>query len=371
MTTIRRLSFGVDRLSGLYLAGLLIVVFGIWIPHLFLTTSTLHTIADEEPVTMMLGLAVLIPLIGGNFDLSVGAVANLSGILAVVMQNNHHWSVGESIALALVTSLFIGAVNGFLIVKWHVNSFIVTLGMSTLLAALLDIVTANSQPLIPSSNAWNNLATFQVGGFEAYVFYAFICAFIVWWLLDHTPFGRYLYAIGANKEASRLAGVRVDRWVWLSMVLSATISGVAGVLYCSASGPALTFGPSLLLPAFAACFLGATQLRPGRFNVWGSVLAVYVLAIGVSGLQLVTGQQWINELFNGVALIGAVSFAVWRQESAKKVRRSASDDENSLYEELAESERRLLKGGGVSATQDHRPPSAEVGTSSSDEGHHE
>ncbi len=320
---------------------------------------------------MMLGLGVLIPLIGGNFDLSVGAVANLSGILAVVMQNNHHWSVGESIALALVSSIFIGMVNGFLIVKWHVNSFIVTLGMSTLLAALLDIVTANSQPLIPSSHLWNNLATFQVGGFEAYVFYAFICAFIVWWVLDHTPFGRYLYAIGANKEASKLAGVRVDRWVWMSMVMSATISGVAGVLYCSASGPALTFGPSLLLPAFAACFLGATQLRPGRFNVWGSVLAVYVLAIGVSGLQLVTGQQWINEMFNGVALIGAVSFAVWRQESAKKVRRRAIDGENSYDEELAEGERHLLIDGGGGPKGDLRPPTEEVGAGPSDKGHYE
>lgn len=316
----KRINFGFDRFSGVYLAVLLIIMFGVWIPHLFLTMSTLHTIADEQPVTVMLGLAVLIPLVGGNFDLSVGATANLSGILAVVMLNNHHWNVVEAIVFSVVCSTVIGVVNGFLVVKLRVNSFIATLGVGTILTAVLDIVTGNSQPLLPSSSTWNRLAVFQVGGFESIVFYALVLAFVCWWLLDHTPFGRYLYAIGANKEASRLAGVRVNRWTWWSLTLSGAISGVAGILYVSASGPALSFGQSLLLPAFAACFLGATQLRPGRFNVWGAVLAVYVLAIGVSGLQLVTGQQWINEMFDGVALIAAVSFAVWRQSQVKDVR---------------------------------------------------
>jgi ribose transport system permease protein len=76
----------------------------------------------------------------------------------------------------------------------------------------------------------------------------------------------------------------------------------------------------MLLPAFAAAFLGSTQLKPGRFNVWGTLLAVYVLATGVKGLQLVTGVQWLNDMFNGVALVGAVGFAVWRQRAAARRR---------------------------------------------------
>jgi ribose transport system permease protein len=110
--------------------------------------------------------------------------------------------------------------------------------------------------------------------------------------------------------------VRVDRWIWLSLIFSALISGAAGIFYSAANGPSLTFGASLLLPAFAAAFLGSTQLRPGRFNIWGTVTAVYVLAIGVKGLQLITGQQWLNDMFNGVTLIAAVTFAVWRQRRA-------------------------------------------------------
>jgi ribose transport system permease protein len=128
--------------------------------------------------------------------------------------------------------------------------------------------------------------------------------------------GRYVYATGGNPEAARLAGIRTTTWTWLSLIVSATLCGVAGVLYASLSGPSLTFGGALLLPAFAAVFLGSTQLRPGRLNIWGTLIALYVLATGIKGLQLVTGVQWLADMFNGVAVITAVSFAVWRQRRA-------------------------------------------------------
>lgn len=149
-------------------------------------------------------------------------------------------------------------------------------------------------------------------------------AIIAWWAMEHTPAGRYLYAIGGNREAARLAGVRVDRWTFLSLVTSATLSGVADVMYASMFGPALAFRSTLLLPAFAAAFLGSTQLKRGRYNVWGSLIAVYVLATGVKGLSLVTGVQWLNDMFNGVALIAAVGFAAWRQRKALAVRLRAA-----------------------------------------------
>jgi ribose transport system permease protein len=101
----------------------------------------------------------------------------------------------------------------------------------------------------------------------------------------------------------------VDKWTWISLIISASLCGVAGVLYCSLSGPSLTFGAALLLPAYAAAFLGSTQIKPGRFNIWGTIIAVYVLALGIQGLQYVTGVQWLGEMFDGIALIVAVSFA--------------------------------------------------------------
>jgi ribose transport system permease protein len=136
-------------------------------------------------------------------------------------------------------------------------------------------------------------------------------------MLAFTPVGRYMHATGGNAEAARLTGVRTGKWIWVALITSSTVSGLAGVLYASLAGPSLTYGPALLLPAFAAVFLGSTQFRPGRFNVWGTIVAVYVLAIGVQGLSYVTSVQWLNDMFNGVALIAAVAFAGWRQRAAR------------------------------------------------------
>ncbi len=313
LRTQHRVNLGFDRFSGLYLWALFILVFGVWRPSLFLTSATLHSVASAQAVTAMLAIAVLIPIAAGVYDLSIGATINLSTIVVVWLQTLKHWNMWPAIGVAILASVLVGIVNGFVVVKLQVNSFIATLGMGTVITAVQDIVSGQNQPLPPTSSAWSSLTQRSVGGFEIIVIYLLIMAVIVWWAMDHTPAGRYLFAIGGNPEAARLAGVDVGRYTWLSLIASSTICGVAGVFYASQTGPSLTFGEALLLPAFAAVFLGSTQLKPGRFNLWGTLIAIYVLATGVKGLQLVTGVQWLNDMFNGVALIGAVSFAIWRQ----------------------------------------------------------
>jgi ribose transport system permease protein len=312
-----RVSFGFDRFSGLYLWALFIAIFGIWQPGLFLTLGTVHSIASEQSVVALLGLAVVVPLATGAFDLSIGATANLSAVAVAVLQSQRHWPMWPAIAVALGISLLIGAINGFVIVRLQVNAFIATLGMATIVGAVETIVSGNTQPLPPTSSAWSQLTQFQVLGFQAVFFYVIVIALVSWWFLERTPAGRYMYATGGNATAARLSGVRVGGWTWISLLFSGAVSGLAGVLFSSLNGPSLTFGPALLLPAYAAAFLGSTQLRPGRFNVWGTVLAVYVLATGVFGVQLITSVQWLNDMFNGIALIVAVSFAVWRQRRAR------------------------------------------------------
>jgi ribose transport system permease protein len=333
MLTSKRISIdlGFDRFSGLYLWALFILVFGVWSPHIFLTISTLHSVGSEQAISGMLALAVLMPLAGGQFDLSVGANANVVGIIAIVVQDDLHWNVAEAVLLGVAAGFAIGAVNGFLIVKLGVSSFIATLGMGSILAAVQVIVTSSEQPPPVTSSAWSELSQFQVGGFQGVVLYFLILAIIVWWLLDQTPVGRYIYAIGGNSDAARLSGVHVDRWTWLTLILSGGVAGFGGILYTSLTGPSLSFGATLLLPAFAAAFLGSTQLQPGRVNVWGTVIAIYVLATGVEGLRLVSGQQWLDDMFNGVALIVAVAVAVNRQRhtAGKGGRRATARDGRS------------------------------------------
>jgi ribose transport system permease protein len=321
-----RLNLGLDRFSGIYLAAVFVIVFGAWTPGTFLTGATWYSVADGQSVTAMLGIAVLIPLATGAYDLSVGATANISAIIAAVLLTRDNQNVGVAIAVAIGVAVLIGVVNGFLVVILHVNSFIATLGMATVVGAVQEIVSAESQPLPPSSPAWLSMTQYQIFGFQIIFVYMIVLTLLAWWVMSFTPAGRYMYAVGGNAEAARLSGVRVGKWTWWSLVASATISGVAGVFFASLDGPSLTFGAGLLLPAFAAAFLGSTQLTPGRFNVWGTVLAVYVLAIGVKGLQLVSGVQWANDMFNGVALIVAVAFAVWRQ---RRGTRSSADRESA------------------------------------------
>jgi ribose transport system permease protein len=194
-------------------------------------------------------------------------------------------------------------------------------------------VTNSQQPLPVSTKAWVNLTQTKILGVQIVVLYLLVLGILVWWFLAHTPAGRYLYAAGGNAEAARLSGVRVDRWSWISLIMAGGIAGLGGVLFTSLTGPSLTFGPTLLLPAFAAAFLGSTQLQPGRFNVWGTLIAIYVLATGVQGLQLVSGQQWLSDMFNGVALIVAVALAVGRQRRISKGK-SVAPPESTVHADI-------------------------------------
>lgn len=322
--TGRRLNLGFDRFSGVYLLAVFIIVFSIWQPALFPTSATLHSVTADRAISGMLALAILVPLICGVYDLSVGATVNLTTIIVVLLINKG-WSIPVAMVCAAVVGTVIGAVNGFIVVRLKVSSFITTLGMASIVASFQIIITNNQQPIPPNILAWNQITQATVLGFQVVVLYLLAIALVVWWVLAFTPVGRYLYAIGSSPDAARLSGVRVDLYTWLSLVAAGTIAGIAGVFYASLSGPSLTFGGGLLLPAFAAVFLGSTQITPGRFNVWGSVLSIYVLATGVRGLQLVTDVQWLDTMFSGVALITAVAIAVGRQRSAdERKRRSLS-----------------------------------------------
>jgi ribose transport system permease protein len=151
-------------------------------------------------------------------------------------------------------------------------------------------------------------------GVPAPVFYLAGIALVAWVVLEHTPVGRFIYAVGSNTEAARLSGIKTSRYLFGSLVASATLATVAGIVFAAKIGSAsLTAGPPYLLPAFAAVLLGTTQFRPGRANVAGTVLAIMLVATGSKGLQLLGVPIWVSSLFNGTVLIVAVALAQLRR----------------------------------------------------------
>jgi ribose transport system permease protein len=312
-----RINLGFDRFSGLYVLALFIVVFGALKPDLFLTTSNFQSIAVSQSVTAMLGMAVVLPLAAGVFDLSVGATVQFCAVFVSVLQSTWGVSMWPAVLLTMLTAIGIGVVNGIAVVVLRVSSVIATLAVATLLAAVQTIVTDNLSPAPATTSAWINLTQSEFLGIQSVFWILIVVALLLWWVLERMPVGRYMRAVGSNINAARLSGIRTGRYQFLSLVICSTVGGLAGVCYASNVGPSLSFGGALLLPAYAAAFLGYTQITPGRFNIVGAFMAVYVLATGVQGLAYLTSVQWLGDMFSGVTLIAAVAFAEWRQRALR------------------------------------------------------
>jgi ribose transport system permease protein len=287
----------------------MVVVFSLLLPETFPTFDNVKEVLSDQSIPAMLALAAVLPLAAGEFDLSLGAVLGFSAITAIAVSN-----AGVPWPLAVLVSLLIGAavgtVNAFLVVKVGVNAFIATLASATVLAGL-NLLLTNSSLLVLGSAGFGALTTTQAFGVQVVLAYAIVLSIVLYFVMEKTPFGRYLRATGMGRDAARLSGVRVDRYLATSFIAAGVLAALAGALLASRGGTAApTLGPDFLLPAYAAAFLGATTIKPGYFNVWGTVIGVVLLAVGSNGLTLLGVSTWVTNIFNGVALMIAVSASV-------------------------------------------------------------
>jgi ribose transport system permease protein len=267
-------------------------------------------------------LGLLGPLATGVFDISIGGMMTLSMVVVTILFQNTDGAmpVPAAIAITLLIGALVGAVNGFLVVKVGVDAFVATIATGSVLLGLSGAI-ADGQTISQSiPESFTELGRGDVHGIPYTVFYFAILALALWYLLEMTPVGRRIYATGAGREAARLAGVRTDRITFWMFVLSATFATTAGIVYSARIGSAPpNVGASYLLPAFAAAFLGATMIRPGRFNVPGLIVAMFIVAVGINGLQLLGMAFWVVDIFQGTALIIAVVLAKIRRPGAAVV----------------------------------------------------
>jgi ribose transport system permease protein len=273
----------------------------------FPTSTTASTILGSQTVIVFVTLALLIPITAGDFDLSVASTLSLSAMIIAVLNVQQHWSLGAAIAVALMAGILIGGFNGLIVIKVGIDPLIVTLGTMTVVQGLVYWISDSNtfSGVAPQLVDW--VLVKRILGVPIQFYYGLALAAILWYVLDFTPTGRRLAVVGRGRRVARLSGIAVPRYRFLALVSSGFVAALAGAIYVGTTGSAdPVSGGTFLLPAFAAAFLGATAIQPGRFNPWGSIIAVYFLVTGITGLQLLGIATFVQYLFYGGFLLIAV-----------------------------------------------------------------
>jgi ribose transport system permease protein len=317
---VKRLAHGLafDRVGAVYVWLGIIVLFSLWVPETFPNLATAKQILNANAITALAALSITIPLAARVFDLSFAFVMTLTGVVVAHLVAKNGVPLVPAIALALAVGLGIGVINAVVVVVMRIDSFIATLATGSLIAALITMVT-NEVPITDAKlgGAFAKIGQTSVDGVTLGVVYCAVVAVAIWYLLEHTATGRRLYATGFNADAARLAGVRTERLRFVSLVVSGGLAGATGIILASMLGSGSpTAGTPYLLPAFAAAFLGATQLKHGRFNAGGTIIAVLLLGTGVTGLALANAPQWAGDMFVGVVLIAALALTGIQRRTA-------------------------------------------------------
>jgi ribose transport system permease protein len=296
---------------GLALLGLaLIVIFSVVLPSTFPTDATLRGILSDQIPVLFLAFGEMIVIACGQYDLSVGYGIGATSIIVVGLQvQSPHLAWPLAVLITIAAGLFIGLVNGLLVHHARINSFIATLGTGYAVYSFSEWYTGGSQISGNLPSGFSAL-TGTVSGVPVPAICAVVVAIVLWLAFEYLPLGRYMYALGSNERASELTGIPRGRYVIGGFMASGLMTGIAGVFVGSELGVGQSnLGPEYLLPAFVGALLGATTVRPGRVNVWGTCIAVLILAVGVSGLEQLGASFFVEPLFDGATLVLAVGLA--------------------------------------------------------------
>lgn len=299
-----------ERVALLLVWALLIGGFGAAMPQSFPTWGNFSIMFASYAPAALLALAIIVPLTAGDYDLSVGATLTLSSSVIGVLNVWQGIPILWVLLIVVGIGTLVGLINALFIIFFRVPSLVVTLGTTSLMSGIVQWITNSSTIGGIDNNLINAVVGVSFLGVPLAFYYALVAAVIMWYVFDYTPLGRKLLFVGRGREVARLNGIAVDRVRLGALVTSGVISAVAGILYAGVLGSADPYsGLNYLLPAFAAAFLGATTILPGRFNPWGAIVAVYFLATGITGLSMLGIPLWVTNVFNGGALILAVTIS--------------------------------------------------------------
>jgi ribose transport system permease protein len=282
-----------------------IVVFSFLVPP-FHQITTLQIVLSSQTTQIVVTLAVLVALIGGEFDLSVSNVLAYAGAFLAMLNTQEHVPIILSIVIVLAGAAAFGAFNALVVLRSGIPSIIITLGSGTLIAGIGEGV-AGVEPRGGVSPGFVNLVSKEYLGLPVAFYFTVLIGLLLYYWLQHTPGGRHFTFVGRNRDVARLTGLHVTRLRATALIGCAVLSALAGILLVGSTGASdPSTATSYLLPALAGAFLGSTVIRPGQFNIGGTFTAVYFLVTGIVGLDLMGYSGWVQDTFYGASLVVAV-----------------------------------------------------------------
>lgn len=282
------------------------LVFSILRPSSFFTVRNLINISRQISLMVIISIGATLVMSINEFDLSIGSMASLGGVMCALM------AVGGMplplcFLLPVLISLAVGWVNGWIIARFRVLSFITTLGMSTVLSGVIYWLTGGATVFqnIPQGFSW--LGTYKFGDIPLLSVLMVIFVILFAFIMRHTVLGRRLYAIGGNEETSKIAGINVGLYKNIAFALSAVLSCITGMLIASRVGSAnTTAGDGYFLNSYAAVFIGCTVSRKGIPNVLGTLVGCAILGILSNGLTMLQMPTYMQDIITGAIIILAV-----------------------------------------------------------------
>ncbi|MEU8068838.1 MULTISPECIES: ABC transporter permease [unclassified Micromonospora] len=322
---------GVSRFGLLGMLVLVIAVFSVLTPDTYFTTTNFRLILVNQTVTVIVAMAATLPLLAHYLDASVGPMLGLAQGVSIWLMAVRDVPIWLALLAVLAVGVAVGLLNSLLVLKFGMSSIIATLAVGSLLMGLLYMVTGGRVLYQNVPPAFTEIARGDLGGVPLPLIYLVVLVLVLEFIVVWTPFGQRLYAMDGNLRGAARAGINVRSYTIRAFVGAAVLASLAGVLLASRIGSAQpTVGEQFLLPAFAAAFLGAAALRPGRVNILGTVIAAYFITFTIAGLQHLGAATWIERVFNGLAVIAGVSVAAWsvrrrRQLAVRHVERLEND----------------------------------------------
>jgi ribose transport system permease protein len=285
----------------------MLVAFSLARPQAFPTWDNAIAIVSLAAPLLMLGIVVTIPMIIGDFDLSVTQVTQFAGALALYGMQNHGWSTPLAVVAAVAAGVAFGCLNGILVATTGISAFILTLAVGSVAMGAETAIAGDSLPGTDVPASYLTLARSEIGPIPVSVVIVAACGVALWFFTQHLVWGRSVRAIGGSMAAARLAGINVRATRVLGFVIVGLGAAVAGVLMTSQSGAYYAGAAGgLLLPAYTGVFIGATVGPSGQFNVPGSCFGIIFMATLTTGLTMIDTPAWTNNVISGVVLATAV-----------------------------------------------------------------